>query len=541
MASLSLIFFIIIVFLSQLSILGFGQITKNIINFNSFYNEKYLDKFIDFFFGIIILNIIGFLLYFFSITSFYVNLFILIFGLFIYIKNRRLESQHIEIKTFILLLIMFVGILISKTHEDYISYHFKYIDIISNSEFIMGLGNQQINFVYTPFFSYLQKIFILPIFQYKLLHIPIYLIFFNFCFFLMSDVLDKKKITLTNLLLLIFLLTKFTRLSEYGYDYPAGFLLLSIIIIFFYHNRNSEPTNPFLFLVLFIYAISIKVTSLFFLPILLVILFKSVFTNKKKMTFLYKNLRVIFFCIALLTLVILDSFFKSGCFVYFIELTCAGKELIPWSVDYSEITDFSYEVNLWAKGYYHQKAIINDPELFLKIYNWLPIWYKNYFYYKISEFVILLIFISLIIFAFNYKTLKKNKNHFNYFELILLISSFISLILWISYLPQLRFGFYSIICLYIFILKYFFEININLKNKKAFYSLIILALTIYVSYNLKRIIFEFERNDRHKFINFPFESTTNFALEKNFKNRSIIKANENIKTNEYYIFKYITK
>ena len=68
-------------------------------------------------------------------------------------------------------------------------------------------------------------------------------------------------------------------------------------------------------------------------------------------------------------MVILDSFFKSGCFVYFIELTCAGKELIPWSVDYSEITDFSYKVNLWAKGYYHQKAIINDSELFLKIYN----------------------------------------------------------------------------------------------------------------------------------------------------------------------------
>ena len=241
---LTIIYFLLFIFFSHLSIIGFGNIIKKNFKFSYYPEEKYFEKLIEFFLGIIFLTIVGFILYIFSIKNYYVNLSILLLGLVVYTLNRNLDSKRIEARTFLFLIIMFVGILISKTHEDYIPYHFTYIDIIANSNFILGLGNLEVNYNYTSFISYLQKIFMIPIFEYKLLHVPIFLIFFNICLFLILEIMDKKKFSIINLLLLLFFLTKFSRLSEYGYDYTAGFVLLTIIVVFYFTRTKLIKSNP---------------------------------------------------------------------------------------------------------------------------------------------------------------------------------------------------------------------------------------------------------------------------------------------------------
>jgi len=124
------LFFLIVLIFYQFSIIGYGKLIGKYILDNRIKNENY-DKLIFFFYGLISLNIIGFLLFIFSVTNIYLNIIILIFGFFNYFKfHRKLDKNDLII--ILLLTIMFVGILISKTHEDYIPYHFSFIDIVSN-------------------------------------------------------------------------------------------------------------------------------------------------------------------------------------------------------------------------------------------------------------------------------------------------------------------------------------------------------------------------------------------------------------------------
>ncbi|WP_415308678.1 hypothetical protein ABXT47_00780 [Candidatus Pelagibacter sp. Uisw_099_02] len=532
---LYLVFFIIFIFLSQLSILGYGKVTKKIIKLDYFSNERYFQKFIEFFLGIITLNVIGYILYILSITNIHINLLILTFGLLIYLKQRNKYSKKIEKTNIILLMLLCVGVLISKTHEDFTSNHLPFIDVISNSKLILGLSNLEIIYTYSSFLSYLQKIFVLPIINYKFLHVPIFLIFFNICLFLISEILYKKKFNFINLFLLIFLLTKFTRISEYGYDYISGFILLSIVLIYFYSNNKYIKINLSLICIFFLYAVSIKATSLFFFPVFLIIfLHSSTKYNGNFKEFFLINKNSIFFFLVLFLLIIIDNFFKSGCFFYYLKFTCLDDKIIPWAINSEKILDFSQVVELWAKGYFHQTTITNNPELFLKFSSWFPIWYKNYFNYKIFEFLIIMILITFLIIALNYKNFKLKT--FNLVDMIFFLSSVFSLIFWISYLPQLRFGFYALVCFVILLVGNFTNINEEKNNNKSIYSLIIISLVIFNILNIKRINNEFQRNDKYKFNNFPFESVSNYLVKDTFDQRYL-----NIKTNKFYFFDYIER
>ena len=209
-------------------------------------------------------------------------------------------------------------------------------------------------------------------------------------------------------------------------------------------------------------------------------------------------------------------------------------KIIPWAINSEKILDFSQVVELWAKGYFHQTTITNNPELFLKFSSWFPIWYKNYFNYKIFEFLIIMILITFLIIALNYKNFKLKT--FNLVDMIFFLSSVFSLIFWISYLPQLRFGFYALVCFVILLVGNFTNINEEKNNNKSIYSLIIISLVIFNILNIKRINNEFQRNDKYKFNNFPFESVSNYLVKDTFDQRYL-----NIKTNKFYFFDYIER
>ena len=517
---LNTLFFLLFVIISQFSIMGYGIPIKKILINHKFINHKHYEMLFEFILGLIFLNLIGFILFFSSISNPFINMIFFLFGFLIYYKNYSPEKKKFEKTIIIIISIMFIGILISKTHEDYLAYHFDYIDLIYNSDFVAGLGNLEIGYNYTPFIAYLQKIFIIPHYNFKLLHIPIFLIFLNICFFLISDVFFKKNINLIFFILLLFIILKFTRLSEFGYDYPAGLLLLVIFIIFDYSIKNNIKLSPILFLIIYLYSVSIKITSLFFLPIIFFIVLKSM-NYEKKMKFVINKTtykRSIFF-VCLLTFFILDNFFKSGCLMIIFKASCFNAEMIPWAVDYNKISDYGLHVNLWAKGFYHQNYKISDPFIYLSFSNWFPIWLKEHFFYKVFEFNLLLIFVSLIILILYKNQLNFNLNNkFNH-KIFFIFCSLISIIIWISNLPQLRFGFYNIICFYLLLIQLFIKTEIKVEKKKLVNFLIIFSLLFYFSSNLLRIKKEFERNDRYKFVNFPFESVTNYAVVKSFEER----------------------
>ena len=118
-------------------------------------------------------------------------------------------------------------------------------------------------------------------------------------------------------------------------------------------------------------------------------------------------------------------------FIYFSEITCFNKSLVSWSIDFQRVIDHSIHVELWSKGFFIQNAII-DTKSYLNINNWFNIWFYNHFFYKIFEFI--LIPIILIIYLFIKERLVLNKKYY-----FLFLASILSIMLWLLYLPQLRF------------------------------------------------------------------------------------------------------
>ena len=146
---LNTLIFFIITQISFYSIVGYGTLLKN-----NLLKNIWLENFINFTIGIIIINLIGQFLYYLNLNSYYLNFLILLVGLsfFNFKKNKDIIYKQILIN-----IIFFSGLLISKLHEDW-PYHFNFIEQISSHSPIIGIGNvDDIHILSTscPFFSQL--------------------------------------------------------------------------------------------------------------------------------------------------------------------------------------------------------------------------------------------------------------------------------------------------------------------------------------------------------------------------------------------------
>lgn len=272
---LNFIFFFIITTLSFFSIVGYGNL---IINFHS--KNKFLNNSIYFFLGLVFLNIIGVFLYYLNLDYKLLNLIILLSGLFFFKKtfNKKLVFHYL-----ILNLILFSCILISKLHEDW-SYHFGFIEQITNHEPIIGIGNaEDIHVLSTSFFSFVQKLFVLPYYNFSFVFVPSYLIFFTIVSVLVNLIIkEKKNIVLVLIMIFSLLVIKMSRLSEFGYDYLSNFILIYLVIFFILlKSKFIKIENSSLYiLILFLFSVSIKISSILFFPIFLY-MFIDEFKKKK--------------------------------------------------------------------------------------------------------------------------------------------------------------------------------------------------------------------------------------------------------------------
>ena len=268
--------YLIILYLFYFSIKGF----------ESFFFKKEILKNknhpINYFFllTIIILNIIGFLIYCLSIKTDILSIFIFITGIIIFFINIKLIK--IDKQELILIVLLFSGILISKTHEDFIPYHLPFLHNIYTETLTLGLSNKEFNFIYSPFFSYFQYLVFNNFFNYDLVNIPLFIILINFINILFK-LIQKEKVQTIILLILSIILIKHARFSEYGYDLITQIILIKIFLIYFFDltfkKNNTELTIYYIF---FLYAVSIKVISLIFLPFIIYITIKKKIKNNLK-------------------------------------------------------------------------------------------------------------------------------------------------------------------------------------------------------------------------------------------------------------------
>ena len=489
--TLKLLLFFLISLLYFYSLTGYGKI---LANKNSNYFELQFD-------GTIILLLTGYFLYLSVGINQAANLVILTIGIILYYFYKK-EISTIKFNYILILLIcVFSVLIISKTHEDFNTYHLFSIYEIYNNNLRIGVSNLNSYFVHSSHLILNQGLTVLPYLNFKILHLPLFFIYFSTIGYFTSILFNnnsKSQEIFFSILCVLVLLIKFNRLSEYGYDYIAQFLLLIVFHKIFFLNHDDQQAIKGL--TYFILSVLVKPISLLFSPILFYILYKKGFNFYKKITI--KNYALISL---LVVTIISSSFFKTGCLFYPLNSTCFSKDKIFWS-EKSRLKDYSRTISLWAKSYDSQNESkytkISDKEIFLKNFNWINVWIEKHFFYKISEF--LLIVSSLILMIYFYFNRIKSVNDQNIKEkLIIFFLSLLSIFFWLNTVPQFRFGFASII-ISLFLI---FDLILNLKikfNKKKFFYFFIFGLLVLNVKNFNRINNEFQRDDIYKFTNFPF-------------------------------------
>ena len=255
------------------------------------------------------------------------------------------------------------------------------------------------------------------------------------------------------------------------------------------------------------------------------LLLPILFYKKKLFSEIFKKNNIILIILISLNIFLNLSIYylNTGCFLYPAEKTCIIKQ--DWSIPKEEVKIMSTHYEWWAKAgggpnYSHELK----KEEYIKNFFWLENWIDKYFFNKVSDTLLGVIFMCLIVYLtfFSFRLKKNSKKKQNYFLVYSIL--FLFLLEWFLNHPSLRYGGYVLFGLPMII----FTSSIIEKfrlNKETVYKLSILficiSLIIFNGRNLIRInkeIYTYSYN--------PFESPFFFVEKVNSK---IITQNENIK------------
>ena len=521
------------------SIVGYGNIFHNLFFKNEKINLGYLG-----FFGIFFLLIISYVLNIFIPLSAYTNVLILLIGLvsflnFFYRKFYEMKINFFIIGIIFLLLIVFI--LSAKNHDDFPYYHFAYIQLITKFSNSLGLGLFNHGFRTPSSIFYLSSLFYLPKAGYSLIHLaPVFFLGFSNYIFINKIYLNLKNkenfyIILLSLSSLALANIFFYRMAEHGTDRSAQIIIL-IIFIELLQLINLKKINVSLLnkiLILITITISLKA----FYLIYAILLIPIVYYQKKKISFLIEFFRnkIFYLCLCLFFLVILTNFFNTGCLIYPLSFTC--NEKLIWAISLEQVDAMNNWYQLWSKGGATPSGGVQNSDFYVQNFNWVSNWINVYFFNKVLDYLLGLLFLALIFFLafFNWKDKTSFINKRKYLILYLIV--FILFYEWFYNHPALRYGGYHLIILLIFLpFSLFIEKKIIFNQnliKKVNVILAIIVL-VFLSRNILRInkeidvySFNFYKNASYNKI---FENHNHYKNILRIKNCHVSKKcpNENI-------------
>ena len=532
------------------SILGYGLLFNQICLKSSESDIGYLG--IN---GIFILTLISYISSFIIPHTELFNSVLLSIGLINLVINRNEIIIKNNIKYLIIVFIILnIFILVSKNHDDFPYYHFPYTHLLTEYSNMIGLGNFNHGFRTHSSIFYLSSLFNLPFSNFYLFHLSpvLFMGFVNIIFFnkISLSLQSKEKLFILyfSLLSLIFINVFFYRLAEHGTDRSAMILIIITVIEIFYLiniKKNINKSSFLKLLILITLIISLKTFYILYALLLIpVILYLK--ENKVPLIFFFKNI-VIYLCMAMFISLIAVNFFNTGCMLYPVKVLCF--ESFSWSIPLNEVEQMNNWYQQWAKAGANPDYRVENPELYIKNFNWVGNWIDKYFFNKVSDFLLGLSFLSLTVFLmfFSKKTQKIKKLKFwNIYIVIIFLT-----VEWFYLLPTLRYGGYHLIALLMFIPLsiYISKYSISsklLKNKV--YFLIFLTILVFFSRNVSRLINEYEIYNYNVFNNAYFRiSDKNFKIFNRIQNINkcgtqkdlTICLNENIKVkflNNSYIY-----
>ena len=502
------------------SIIGFGYLSSKLLSIRLSIGELGLS-------GILFMTILSYITNIFVSHNFIHNSIFLIIGLttfFLLIFKKKLFRKKIKL---ILLVssVLFIGILMYKTHDDFFYYHFPYTISLIEFKKIFGVGNLEHGFRTPSSIFYFNSLFYLPIFEKSLINSGAiyFLIFSNI--FLLQKVFNKLKnkkydFILLSLFSLLFINTIFYRLAEHGTDRSA-LILIFILAIYYLEGINRKLSKTFfkyyyqkiLFIILLI--VSLKNFYLIYTIFILTLFFefrKIIFKENfyKKII----NERVSYYFIISIAIFILTIFSNTGCFIYPASFTCI--ESFSWSIPKTEVIQMKTWYELWSKAGASPNYRVDNVEFYLSGLNWFPNWVQNHFFNKISDFLLSLFLIIIIssTFLIKFKKIKLQKKNFYLFYAVIIIL----FLEWFLNHPALRYGGFTLIALLFFVpLSIFIEsiLNLDSKFKKKITILIFISFSIFSFKNIDRILKESDKYNYNPLINAHYfiDSNTNHFYE----------------------------
>ena len=514
----NIVIFFLTFYILLISVVGYGILFQNLC-FGTIKDMKDQKVIYIGFYGLFLLTLVSLISSLFVAHNFIHNILLHLIGILLFLfTNVKNKKTYLKI-IFLISVVTFSALLISKTHDDFSYYHLPFTKYLTEQKVIFGMANLGHGYKLLSSLFFLNSTFYLPFIKYFSFHFTLlfFLIFFNF--FLLKEIVYKNTHEVAKFLYILaftFFNLSFNRLAEFGTDKAGQLLIVILIIKIFQHicfENDKTKLNNILYLIpLLGFCISLKT---YFLPYILlgltIILLDTKFIKSLKIIFYSRSFFILFIS---LFVYFIHHFISTGCIISPISITCFGDNLY-WANTNESYKDLSTWLEQWAKAGAGPNFRVENPLEYIQNFNWLSNWIEKYFVGKFLDQLTMLMSIFVIIFLlFKNLKLKKNLSISNtkilFFYMIILSIFFI----WFTKHPQLRYGGYSIIflTLSIPIALMYQKIENTGFFKKKFKYLIILIIAIFNFKNISRIDKESERADLYKFDNFPF-----FAIpEKKF-------------------------
>jgi len=519
--SLNLFTFIIFYFFIINCTIGYGYLAAKIVKIDyKFLNQSFLGLI-----GIFTLLLISYSSHYFIKHNFFHNFIILLIGIisssyFFFIEKKK---EIFKINFFFLLL--FISFIIFKSHDDFSYYHFPYTYYITQSKIIFGIGNFNHGFRTPSSLFYLNSLFYLPVIKYYFFHVGATLIMgftsYHFLYLIHKGLKNKNynKIFFLSLLFFMFTLIFFYRIAEHGTDRSAQILIFLLVIELLIIINFSKNIKENIVKILTILGLVISLKSFYVLYLVLTIpVFYYFLIDKKYINIILIFKSYYFYCfLFLFSNVLFVNFANSGCLIYPVSLTCF--DFFSWSIPLHEVSIMNDWYEQWSKAGANPNLRVENPQEYIQYFNWVDNWFKEYFFTKVSDFILGILFLTLIIFAsFQSKIKKPSFTHkgerFIYTILLFLLFE------WFYNHPALRYGGYQLLCLLLF-LPVSNILSKRVHDKNIFFKtnvLLIIALTVFFGRNINRLINENDKYNFNPFSNPVYRITNNnFRLQNKLK------------------------
>ena len=518
---------IIIIYFSYIflsfSVIGYGNLFSNLI-FKKKLNYGFLGLL-----GIFILILYSYLSHFFYPHNALHNLIFMFLGFVSFFFNTKKNFFEILL-TLLIFSILFISIIIFKTHDDFPYYHFGYSHYLTQSSLTIGIGMFNHGFRTPSAIFYLNSLFYLPLIKYYFFHLPAILIlgYANIVFICnLKKNFKKNNINLVSyfiLLSILFINIFFYRIAEHGTDRSAQILLLVVVaellaFILIGEIKNEKLSKIFLLIAL---IVSFKAFYVLYVVLLIpiILILKKKLEIKEFSLLLLKN-RGLQLSLLMFVLILLTNFFNTGCLIYPVNQICFSN--LDWSIPNSEIIRMKEWYQQWSKAGAGPDFRVDNPEIYIQSFNWVGHWIDEYFFNKVSDFLLGIITLMLIV-GLTFHTKKKITSRINNNILLLLLFLVMLFFEWFYNHPSLRYGGYTLIASIFFIIASIkFESFVIDKNKikKKFIYLVAFSFLIFFCRNAVRINNEILQYNFNPLKNFSFRVTNHHYRIENGINEYI--------------------